>query len=128
MSEQARILVVDDERDMCLIVQHILERQGYQVECAYNGATALAKVQEHRFDLVLSDIRMPDIDGIELLQRIKEINRDTAVILITALASLDTAMHAAKYQADDYLTKPFASGRDLVEIVARHLAGPAKDM
>jgi DNA-binding NtrC family response regulator len=122
MKTQARILVVDDEQGMCQVLQGLLEPAGYEVECAYNATSALAKLKEGPFQLVLADIMMPEIDGIELLQRIKASDESIAVILITAYASLRSAIRAVKYQADGYLTKPLASRRALLDAVASTLA------
>ena len=122
METRARILVVDDEPGMCRVLQGLLEPAGYEVECVYDATSALAKLAEQPFHLVLADIMMPEIDGIELLQRIKETDDSIAVILITAHVSLNTAIRAVKYQADGYLTKPLASKRALLDAVASTLA------
>ena len=122
MKEQARILIVDDEQDMCKVLQGLLEPAGYKIACAYDATSALAALADQSFHLVLADIMMPEIDGIELLQRIKEADDSIAVILITAYASLNTTIRAVKHRADGYLTKPFASKRALLDAVASTLA------
>ena len=100
------ILVVDDE----LIVRESLSKwfreDGYRVESAENAATALKKLQAGPWNLMLVDIKMPGMDGIELLQRVKEMTKDVAVIVITAFATVDTAVKALKEGAFDYVTKP----------------------
>jgi DNA-binding NtrC family response regulator len=100
------ILVVDDE----LIVRESLSKwfreDGYRVESAENAATALKKLQAGPWNLMLVDIKMPGMDGIELLQRVKEMTKDVAVIVITAFATVDTAVKALKEGAFDYITKP----------------------
>lgn len=100
------ILVVDDE----LIVRESLTKwfreDGYRVDAAENAATALKKLQGARWDLLLVDIKMPGMDGIELLQRVKEIDKSIIVIIITAFAAVDTAVKALKQGAYDYITKP----------------------
>ncbi|MGB6649713.1 MAG: sigma-54 dependent transcriptional regulator, partial [Bacteroidota bacterium] len=100
------IMIVDDE----LIVRDSLTKwfreDGYQVEAAENAATALKKLQTRYCTLMLVDIKMPGMDGIELLERVKEIDKNIIVIIITAFASVDTAVKALKKGAFDYITKP----------------------
>lgn len=100
------ILVVDDE----LIVRDSLMKwfreDGFRVDAAENAAAALKKLQAGVWNILLVDIKMPGMDGIELLQRVKEINKDITVIIITAFASVDTAVKALKEGAYDYITKP----------------------
>ena len=118
----ARILVIDDEKELCDVLQSILLRAGHDVECAYDGATALAKHAECPFRLVLADIKLPDINGLEILRRIKEVDESVVVILMTAFSSLDSALTAVKYQADNYLTKPFISKQDLLDAIEQGLS------
>jgi DNA-binding NtrC family response regulator len=100
------ILVVDDE----LIVRESLTKwfreDGFRTDSAENAAAALRKLQSSCWDMILVDIKMPGMDGIELLQRIKELKNDIIVIIITAFASVDTAVKALKQGAYDYVTKP----------------------
>ncbi|HMK39720.1 MAG TPA: sigma-54 dependent transcriptional regulator [Bacteroidota bacterium] len=100
------ILVVDDE----LIVRESLSKwfreDGYRVDAAENAATALRKLQAGAWNLMLVDIKMPGMDGIELLQRVRQTNREVIVIIITAFATVDTAVKALKEGAYDYITKP----------------------
>ena len=100
------ILVVDDE----LIVRESLTKwfreDGFRVDSAENAAVALKKLQAGWLHLMLVDIKMPGMDGIELLQRVREINKNIVVIIITAFASVDTAVKALKEGAYDYITKP----------------------
>jgi DNA-binding NtrC family response regulator len=105
-SYQPGILIVDDEpivRDS--LTKWFLE-EGYRAEAAEDAAAALRKIQHARWDLLLVDLRMPGMDGLELMQHAKEINRDLAVIVITAYASVETAVRALKEGASDYITKP----------------------
>jgi two-component system, NtrC family, response regulator HydG len=100
------ILVVDDE----LIVRESLSKwfreDGFRVDAAENAAAALRKLQDAQWNILLVDIKMPGMDGIELLQRVKEINKNITVIIITAFASVETAVKALKQGAYDYITKP----------------------
>ena len=111
-TQGASVLVVDDEGANRYSVSKILQKVGYEVREAENGIRALELMGEHRFDVVLSDIRMPEMDGIELLKNIKEIDSDMIVILLTGYASLQTAIEGLRYGAHDYLMKP-SSSRDL---------------
>jgi two-component system NtrC family response regulator len=103
----ARILVVDDETRMAELLQRELQDNGHTVATVGAGARALDRLAEQEFDLVLSDLRMPGMDGLELLGRIKEQAPQTKVVLMTAYASAQTAVQAMKEGAFDYLIKPF---------------------
>lgn len=101
------ILIIDDELSMREFLKILLEKDGHGVEVASNGPDALQLVQNHDFDLVISDIRMPGMSGLDLLAELKKINGDLPVIMITAFASPDDAVTAMKNGAYDYITKPF---------------------
>ncbi len=103
----AFILVVDDELSMREFLKILLEKEGYQVRTAAEGQSALQLAGQHSFDLVISDIRMPGMSGLELLTQLKEMQPDIGVIMITAFASPDDAVAAMKGGAFDYITKPF---------------------
>ena len=102
-----RILIVDDEKSMRELLSIMLTKEGYLVSSADNGENALRAIQAEIFDLVITDIRMPAINGIELLKAVKELSPETVVIVITAYASTETAVDAMKLGAYDYITKPF---------------------
>jgi two-component system, NtrC family, response regulator PilR len=102
----AQILVVDDERSMREFLEILLQRQGHEVVSCAAAADALVAIESDDFDLVISDIRMPGIDGLELLGRVKELSPETPVVLITAHGSTESAVEAMKIGAYDYLTKP----------------------
>jgi DNA-binding response OmpR family regulator len=103
-----RILVVDDDADTCALIADILEEEGYDVCSCLRGEEALDMLKQERYDLVLSDIKMPRISGIDLLLHVRRMGLDTEVILMTAYASLQTAIQALRGEAFDYLTKPFS--------------------
>ncbi len=102
-----KILIVDDERLIRQSLQKALAGQGYAVLPAENGKTAIHLLEEESPDLVLLDLKLPDINGIELLKRLRELDRNLPVLLITAYGSIDTAIQAIRLGAYDYITKPF---------------------
>ena len=103
-----RILIVDDEPSMREMLRIVLRRDGYDVTVAANGKQAIEILQRERIDLLLSDIRMPDLSGVEVLRTAKETNRDLVAFMMTAFASTDTAVEAMRLGAVDYFTKPFS--------------------
>jgi DNA-binding NtrC family response regulator len=105
-NKKERILVVDDEKIVRESLFHWFQEEGYQVDTAEDGETALRIFDKNKFDLLLVDMKMPGMSGLELLSKVKEIDKDTIVILITAFASVPTAIKALKDGAYDYVTKP----------------------
>lgn len=101
-----RILVVDDEAETCALLERYLTKKGYQVFTALSGEDAVNIVKEERPHIVLLDIRMPGMGGIEALKKIKEIDKNIGVIMITAVKEEDTANETLKLGADDYISKP----------------------
>jgi two-component system, NtrC family, response regulator PilR len=101
------ILVVDDERSMRDFLKILLSREGYDVTLATSGEDALDTLQRMNFDLVITDIKMKDVDGLDVLKRTKEISPESIVILISAFATAETAVQAMKEGAYDYIPKPF---------------------
>jgi two-component system response regulator PilR (NtrC family) len=102
-----RILVVDDERSMREMLAILLKREGYEVLLAENGKSAVATLEKEPVDILISDIKMPDISGVEVLRAAKRIDQDILGIMITAFASTESAVEAMRLGACDYLTKPF---------------------
>ncbi len=102
-----KILIVDDETSMREFLSILLGREGYAVESAADAASALMLLGEHSFDLIISDVKMPGLDGIELLKRVKLSWPDTAVLMITAYTTAGDAVEAMKLGAYDYIAKPF---------------------
>ena len=109
-----KLLVVDDERSMRELLELVLKREGYAVHTAENGTRALELVRQNVYDLIISDVKMPDINGIELLARVREISPETMVIMITAFATVDTARKAFKLGAEDLVIKD--AGFDVEEL------------
>jgi len=102
-----RILVVDDERSMRELLAIVLRREGYEVLLAESGRAAVDTLEREAVDLLISDIKMPDLSGVEVLRAAKRIDQDILGIMITAFASTDTAVEAMRLGACDYLSKPF---------------------
>ncbi|MDB5975474.1 MAG: DNA-binding response regulator [Nevskia sp.] len=102
-----KILIVDDEEKMRRVLEIMLQRMGHQVGSAENGEDALQKLESASYDLVISDLRMPGIDGAELLGRLREAGNDVPFIIVTAHGSIESAVAAMKKGANDYLLRPF---------------------
>lgn len=117
MASSPRILVVDDEMIVCESCQRILEEEGLEVEIALSGAEAFAKMRENPFDIVITDLKMPGIDGMEVLRTLRKEYPDTIVIMITGFSTVETAVEAMKLGAFDYIPKPFTP--DEVTIVVK---------
>ncbi|MDQ7825185.1 MAG: response regulator [Candidatus Eremiobacteraeota bacterium] len=113
-----RILIVDDDEFMRTSLKTELEEEGFDVALAVNGTQAVTLAREGHFDLILCDVRMPDIDGIETITAIREANPSARVIFITAYASADTPVSALRLRVDDYLMKPFSFSELLSSIKA----------
>jgi DNA-binding response OmpR family regulator len=105
----ARILIVDDEASIRFSLQRALERDGYEVWTAEDGHQALRLVQQHVFDLILTDLKMGGLDGVEVMRQARAISPDTAIIMLTGYATLESAIEALRQGAIDYLIKPCAS-------------------
>ena len=117
-TEPATILVVDDERSMRELLAIALKREGYKVLLAENGTAALAYLDRQPIDLLISDIKMPDLTGVEVLRAARDLNQNILAIMITAFASAESAAEALRMGAYDYLSKPFSV--DDLKIVVRN--------
>src|SRR5258708_6453385 len=107
-SQAARILVAEDEANLRMVLQKELERHGYRVQVAPDGEAALRKLEETNVDVLLCDINMPRMNGMELLRRVHERANPPEVIMLTGQATVETAVEAMKLGAYDYLTKPYS--------------------
>ena len=105
--KKKKILVVDDEQDVRETLESVLAKLDYDPLVAAGGKEALDIIRENKIDIVLSDLYMPEMDGIELLKRVKTENRNIVFLMITAHPTIETAVDAIKKGAYDYLTKPF---------------------
>jgi len=105
--EKANILIVDDEKDICMALNILLTKEGYSVKEAYNGEEAIELIKNENFDVVMTDIKMEKMDGFEVLKEAQKISPETSVIMMTAFASVGSAVEAMRAGAVDYITKPF---------------------
>ena len=110
------ILIVDDEPNYQIVLAELLKDEGYEVFTADSGLAGLPIVRSTDLDLVLSDMKMPGMDGIEFLAKIKEFNRELPVILITAYAEVEKAVEAMRLGAFTYLAKPFSNQQLLASV------------
>jgi len=116
--QKASILVIDDETIVHESCGRILREEGYEVETALSGQEALQKLKEKRYDLVLSDIKMPGMDGVETLEKMKQVVPDITVVMFTGYTSVATARDSMKLGAFDYLPKPFTP-EELLDVVKK---------
>ncbi len=107
MAEKSKILVIDDEKRMCDSIKVLLSNIGYEVDIAENGRAGIDKLNAGRYDLVITDLMMPELDGFAVMKHIKENCRETLVIVITGYASVESAVRAIRSGAYDYILKPF---------------------
>jgi DNA-binding NtrC family response regulator len=120
---RGKLLVIDDELDIREGLQTLLELEGYSVDLAQNGTEGLQKLDSHGYDLVLLDLMMPDISGMDVLSEVRKKDRDTPIFMITAYGSVEAAVHALKLGANDYFSKPWDNEKLVIEIdrmIARH--------
>ena len=105
--KKGTILIIDDEKGVGDILKKILSKEGYDVHAVTRGQKGVNLIKERDIHLVILDIKMPEMDGIEVLQKIHDIKKDVVVIMLTAYGTLTTAREAMKFGAYDYITKPF---------------------
>lgn len=122
MAQKNRILVVDDEDALRTVLSSELEGEGYKVAAAADGADAISILKNQIFDLILLDIKMPNVDGFEVLKFVKETNPETKVIMLTGFADLKNAIESKKLGAEDFVSKPYDLV-DLLTTVERVLSG-----
>lgn len=118
---QIRILVVDDEQDNCDFFQLLLSREGYEVDTTTKPEECIERLKSKDYHLVLLDMMMPNLSGTEVLQRIREVDSDIAVIVATAYPAVETAVASLKAQASDYVKKPVEPA-ELLEAIRSALA------
>jgi CheY-like chemotaxis protein len=119
----ARILVVDDDPEIHLLLKSILTETGWNIDSAYDGLEGLARLEKASYDLVLTDVRMPGLDGLELLQRISKEHPRTRVVVMTAENTPETLVRAIRDKAFTYFSKPFSTSA-VIDMVGRALQTP----
>jgi len=117
MKQKYKILIVDDEEDIVEALKKHLKLEGYTVDTANSAAEAFEKVKNDKYHIVLTDIVMPDMDGIELLREIKSYDALTQVIMMTGYSTMDKTLSSLEFGANDYILKPFKSVEYVIEII-----------
>ncbi len=117
--QKPNILVVDDEKDICMALKILLTKEGYNVQECYNGEQAIERIRQENFDIIMTDIRMEKMDGFEVLREAQKISPETSVIMMTAFASVGSAVEAMRAGATDYITKPFIN--DEIRLTIRRI-------
>ena len=107
MADKSKILVIDDEKRMCDSIKVLLSNIGYEVDIALNGRTGIEKLKAEMYDLVITDLMMPELDGFAVMKHVRENCPNTLVIVITGYASVESAVRAIRSGAYDYILKPF---------------------
>jgi len=120
LDAQAKILVVDDDKPVREVLREILLGEGYHVDCAGGGAEALEQAKAGTYDLVITDVRMGDMDGLTLLRELNDLAPAPQVIIITAWPSMDDVLASVRARAANYIVKPFEV-RQVCQIVAQTL-------
>lgn len=127
MIKHQHILVVDDESHVRMTLKQVLEDAGYQVTTAESGPVALDHLDDNRCDLVLLDVRMPGLDGFEVLERLNQKRPDLPVVIVTAHGTVDQAVEAIQEGADNFVHKPFTP-EQIRSVVAQALASESEDV
>ncbi|MGD9578640.1 MAG: response regulator, partial [Syntrophorhabdus sp.] len=113
----AQILIVEDDRKMRLALREIMTNEGYVVDTVETGEAALGRADGNGYDLVITDLKLPGIDGMDVLRAIRKSRPETSVVIITAYATVDTAVEAMREGAEDYISKPF--NLDEIRLIVR---------
>jgi DNA-binding NtrC family response regulator len=120
------LLIADDEPNIRRVLQAIFQKDGYEVYVAENGVRALEVAAAHPVDVLITDLIMPDMNGVELLQKIKQNHVGVVAVMITAYATIKTCVDAMRYGASDYITKPFDMD-EIRAVVKRAIARAAEE-
>jgi len=118
VEQKRKVLIVDDDKDIVTIVSTILSGRGWDIKAAYNGREALEAVTSSKPDIILLDIMMPEMNGIEVLKRIKKIDINARIIMITAFGDVESYLDSMELGAYEYINKPFETD-ELLEMIDR---------
>jgi len=124
-ARKTQILILDDEPIVCKRLRPAFQKAGYEVEAFTDSTSAMARIEQKRFDIVITDLKMQGTDGMRLLSRTKEIWPDTNVVVITGFATSETAKESFRKGAFDFIAKPFKLS-DILDTVRRLVAGNSK--
>lgn len=117
MKQKYKVLIVDDEEDIVSTLKKQLEMEGYTVDTAQSAVDAFSKIKKDKYHIVLADIVMPEIDGIELLKNIKGYDAMTQVIMMTRSSTMDKILTSLELGANDYILKPFKSIEYVIKVI-----------
>ena len=120
MNKQTRILVVDDEPKLCHLIEELLKLEGCRVDVSISNMEALQMIKENKYQMLITDLKMSGIDGLELIQKARELNPEIRTIIITGSETVETAVQSLKHEIDDDIKKPF-SIVELKKVVKRTL-------
>ncbi|MBQ4801766.1 sigma-54-dependent Fis family transcriptional regulator [Aquimarina sp. MMG015] len=123
----SKLLIVEDDVAFCTMLKTFLQKKGYDVSTSFSGSEAVLQIQEHTFDVVLTDVRLPDRDGITLLEDIRAKNPKTQVVIMTGYAEINMAVSAIKQGAFDYVSKPFNPDK-ILQIIENALKADTKEL
>jgi two-component system, NtrC family, response regulator HydG len=121
-----RILIIDDDFELCLLLSRFLTRNGYEVEEAWSGMKGIQKFKQGNFDIVICDYQLGDMDGLEVLQKIKALDADQIVLIITGSSDIKIAVDAMRSGAYDYITKPLVPD-DILKVLDAVTKNSTKD-
>ncbi len=107
MDKQMRILVVDDEPRICHLIEELLKLEGYQIDVSFSGIEALQMIRSFNYHLLLTDLEMPGVDGLELARKAKKQDPEIRVIMVAGNTAIDTTVQSLRHGVDIYITKPF---------------------
>ena len=107
MDNQVRLLVVDDEPKICHLIEELLKLEGYRVDVSFSGMEALQMIKKNEYQMLLTDLKMPGIDGLELIKKAKKECPEIRAIMVTGNASVDIAIRSLRHKIDGYIRKPF---------------------
>ena len=124
MEPKKRLLIVDDEQIVCVMAKRSFEQEGYEVTTFTDSVAALAAIETEQFDLIITDLKMKDVDGLQLLEAAKARWPDIPVIMLTAFATLDSAVESLRKRAFDYFSKPVKI--DNLKDSVRRAIGPGR--
>ena len=107
MDNQVRLLVVDDEPKICHLIEELLKLEGYRVDVSFSGMEALQMIKKNEYQMLLTDLKMPGIDGLELIKKAKKECPEIRTIMVTGYATVSNAVESLRHGIDDYITKTF---------------------